>query len=185
MSRIGKQPIEVPEGVTVKLENSRVIVSGPKGELGQEVRPEIEVEIKDGQVLIKRKSDTKIARSLHGVTRTLIANMITGVTEEFFKILELHGTGYRVSKEGESLKLLVGFSHPVKVDPPKGIRFEIEGNNVIKVLGVDKQLVGQTAASIRDIRKPDAYKAKGIRYQGEKIKTKPGKAAKIGAGGEV
>ena len=126
-----------------------------------------------------------MARSLHGVSRTLIANMVKGVVEGYFKTLELHGTGYRVSKEGNNLKLLVGFSHPVIIEPPEGIKFEVEGKDVIKVSGIDKQLVGQTAASIRDIRKPDAYKGKGIRYQGEEVKTKPGKAAKAGAGVEV
>lgn len=184
MSRVGKKPIPVPQKVTVKTTEGKVIVSGPKGQLELKLEPEIKAEIKDNQVLVERQAETKSAKSLHGLTRTLIDNMIKGVTQGFSKTLELQGTGYRVSLEGGNLKLLVGFSHPVIVEPLPGIQFQVEGNNIIKVSGIDKQLVGQVSASIRSIKKPDPYKGKGIRYQGEKVKKKPGKAAKVGAAAE-
>lgn len=185
MSRIGKKPIEISQEVTIKITDGKVIVVGPKGQLEQEIRPEIKVEIKNNKVIVGRKLESKLAKSLHGLTRTLIANMIEGVTKGFSKTLELHGTGYRALLEEGNLKLTLGFSHPVVVKPPQGIQFQLEGNNVIKVLGIDKQLVGQVAAGIRSIKKPDSYKGKGIRYQNELIRKKPGKAAKVGAVAET
>ena len=181
MSKIGKQPIKIPNNISVEIADRMVVVKGPKGKLRQKFNPEIKIEVKDETIFLERKSETKIAKSLHGLYRTLIFNMIQGVSQGFSKILELEGTGYRVSKEGRDLKILVGYSHPVKVNPPEGIEFQVEDNKVIKVIGIDKQLVGQTAANIRKIRKPEPYKGKGIRYQGERIKIKPGKAAKAGA----
>jgi len=183
MSRIGKQPITIPEKVEVKIQNDKVLVKGPLGELEQEIDKEIEVKLKKGMMIVSRKSETKKAKSMHGLTRSLLANMVKGVTEGFTKVLELHGTGYRVKKEGEKIILQVGFSHPVVVEPPKGIEFQVKGEKEITVSGIDKQQVGNLAAQIRSIRKPDVYKGKGIRYQGEVIRKKPGKAAKVGAEG--
>ena len=158
MSRIGRQPIPIPEGVTVKLKDGEAKVMGPKGELEQEIRPEIKVEIKNNQILVSRKAENKLGRSLHGATRTLIANMIKGVTEGWSKTLKLVGTGYRVKLEGENLALSLGFSHPVVVKPVEGIKFEVKGNDTITVLGIDKALVGQVAAVIRNIIPPVQYK---------------------------
>jgi len=183
MSRVGRKPIDIPEGVTVEVNNGAVVVTGPKGSLTVSFRPEIEVLVENKQVLVKRKKENKLAKSLHGLTRTLIANAVEGVTNGFSKSLEVVGTGYRASLEGETLVLAVGFSHLVKVPPPQGIKFEVEENNKIKVSGIDKALVGQVAAQIRKIRPPDPYKGKGIRYEGEEIKLKPGKAGKAGAAG--
>lgn len=183
MSRIGRQPISIPEGVTVKIKDGEIQVVGPKGELKQEIRPEIKVEMKNNQILVSRRVENKLGRSLHGLTRTLIANMIKGVTDGWSKTLKLVGTGYRVKLEGENLVLSVGFSHPVVVKPEEGIKFEVKGNNIITVLGIDKALVGQVAARIRKIRPPEPYKGKGIRYEDEEVRRKPGKAAKIGAAG--
>lgn len=185
MSKVGKKPIPIPENVTVKIEKNRLQISGPKGELGHKVSLGLKVEIKDNQIIIEAKNETKQLKSLHGLHRTLVANKIEGVVNGFSKTLELHGTGYRVSLEKDSLKMQLGFSHPVVVKPVEGIEFQVEGNNVIKVSGLDKQLVGQVTASIRDLRKPDAYKGKGIRYLGEVVKLKPGKAAKIGVAAEA
>lgn len=183
MSRIGKQPIKIPEGVTVETTDAQVVIKGPKGSLDLQLRREIKVKKENSQIIVERIGNTKMARSLHGLTRTLIANMIKGVTQGFSKTLEIVGVGYKVSLEGQNLVLKVGFSHPVKVTPYKGINFEVAKNKV-KILGIDKQLVGDVAAKIRKIRPPDAYKGKGIRYEGEEVKTKPGKAAKaVGLGG--
>lgn len=183
MSRIGKQPIQIPEGVTVEIKDGQVKVRGPKGELNQEVRSEIKVEIKKDQVLVSRRTEDKLGRSLHGLTRTLIANMIKGVTDGWSKILKLVGTGYRAKLEGENLILSLGFSHPVEIKPVEGIKFEVKGNDTIIVMGIDKALVGQVAAGIRKKRPPEPYKGKGIRYEDEKVRRKPGKAAQIGATG--
>jgi len=183
MSRIGKKPIQIPKGVTVEIKNGTVVVTGPKGSLTVNFRPEIEVLVENDQVLVKRRGENKLAKSLHGLTRTLITNVVEGVTNGFSKSLEAVGTGYRASLEGEILVLAVGFSHLVKVPPPPGIKFEVEENNKIKVSGIDKVLVSQVAAQIRKIRPPDPYKGKGIRYEGEEIKLKPGKAGKAGAAG--
>lgn len=183
MSKIGNKTIIIPEGVTANLIADEIAISGPKGNLKQHIHRMLKCELKNNQITIARINDEIIAKSVHGLTRTLVANMIEGVTKGFSKALEIHGTGYRASLEGENLKLLVGFSHPVIVKPDKGIKFQVEGTNVIKVSGADKQLVGQVAASIRTIKKVEPYKGKGIRYQGEKVRRKAGKAAKAGAAG--
>ena len=183
MSKIGKQPITILEGVTVKIDQNTVAVSGPLGQLNLKVRPEIKVVEENGQILVTPKNKSRMARALHGLTRTLISNMIKGVTKNFEKTLELQGVGYRVALEDQNLNLSLGFSHPVIFQPPAGIKFSVEGNNLIKISGIDKQLVGQTTALIRVIKPPDAYKGKGIRYQGEVVKLKPGKAAKTGTAG--
>ncbi len=183
MSRIGQQPITLPESVTVTVKSGEVKVVGPRGELTQIIRPEIKVVVKDNQVLVSRKNDEKMARSLHGLSRTLISNMVQGVTEDWSKTLKLVGTGYRVKLEGENLVFSLGFSHPVEVKPLAGIKFEVEGNDTVKVSGIDKALVGQVAATIRKIRPPEPYKGKGIRYEDEEVRRKPGKAAKVGAAG--
>jgi len=186
MSRIGKKPILIPEDVEVKIEpaqvsskfgageGQKVVVKGPKGELSQEVRPEIKVETKGGQIFISPKIETKRTSAFWGLTRALIANMIRGVTEGYEKKLEIEGLGYRAQLEGENLVLSVGFTHPVKIDCPSGIKFSIE-KNVITVSGVDKELVGQIASKIRKVRPPEPYKGKGIKYQGEVIRRKAGK----------
>ena len=184
MSRIGKQPIEIPAGVKVEMTGDKIMVKGPKGGLDLKLRREIKVKKENDKLTVGRINNTKLARSLHGLIRTLIANMIEGVTKGFDKTLELVGVGYRVALEGESLVLKVGFSHPVKISPPEEIKFEVIKNK-IKISGIDKQKVGDMAAKIRKIRPPDSYKGKGIRYEGEKVKTKPGKTAKtVGLGGK-
>lgn len=181
MSRIGKQPIDVPEGVTVKIKGNEIEINGPKGTLSLKFRPEIEVKTKDNQLIVSRKNEEILSRSLHGLTRTLIANLIEGVTIGFSKTLKLVGIGYRATLEGENLVLFLGFSHSVKINPPQGIKFEVEGNDTIKVSGTDKILVGQTTAKIRAARPPEPYKGKGIRYLDEIVKHKVGKAGKVGA----
>lgn len=187
MSRIGEQPIQIPVGVTIKIDGSKVKVVGPKGSLFLKVRQEIRVKLKNGQLIVSRLADNKMNRALHGLTRALIANMVVGVTEGFIKVLKLVGTGYRVKFDppvgGKKLVFSLGFSHPVVVEPVAGIEFEIEDNDRIKIMGIDKALVGQVAAKIRAIRPPDPYKGKGIRYQDEEVKLKPGKAA-VSLGGE-
>lgn len=180
MSRIGKQPIIIPEKVSVSLKNSQIVVRGPLGELKQTINSNLKVVEKNAQLLVSRQNNTRLTRALHGLTRSLIANMITGVTQGFSKTLELHGTGYRAKLEDKKLVLQIGFSHPVMVEPPEGIEFKLEGEKKIIVAGIDKQLVGNTAAMIRAKKKPEPYKGKGIRYQGEVVKKKPGKAAKAG-----
>jgi large subunit ribosomal protein L6 len=180
MSRIGKLPIAVPSGVTVDVADSMVRVKGPKGELQQHILPLVSVRQDDGQVIVERKSDNKPSRSAHGLTRTLINNMVSGVTKGFRKSLEIQGVGYRVNKAGEKLNLSLGYSHPVSYDAPEGISFAVEGTNRIHVDGIDKQRVGQVAAEIRNLRPPEPYKGKGIRYQGEFVRKKLGKAGKAG-----
>ncbi len=182
MSRVGRQPIKIPPEVSVEIKDGKVLVKGTKGSLVQVIRPEIKISIEDGQVFVSRSAETKLAKSLHGLTRTLVANMIKGVSQGWEKRLEMHGTGYRAKLEDESLILTVGFSHPVRIEPVEGISFAVQDNNKITVSGVDKVLVGQIAAQIRRVRPPEPYKGKGIRYDGEKIRRKPGKAAKVGAG---
>ncbi len=183
MSRIGKQPVQIPDQVEVLLQKDEIVVKGPKGELSQKFPEAIKIKIEEGKVNIERKSETKKIKSMHGLLRTLIANMIQGVKEGFSKDLELHGTGYRASVEGGKLKIMIGFSHPVIVEPPPGIEFKVEENTLITVSGINKQTVGQVAADIRLIRKPEPYKGKGISYKGEKIRRKAGKAAKAGEAG--
>lgn len=178
MSRIGRLPIQIPAGVTVTIDGSSVTVKGPKGELQLNAANPIEVAVEENQVLVTRPNDERESRSLHGLTRTLIANQIIGVTEGYTKGLEVVGTGYRVALKGSSLEFALGFSHPVIVEPPAGISFSVEGNNKVTVAGIDKQAVGEAAANIRKIRKPEPYKGKGVRYAGEIVRRKAGKAGK-------
>jgi large subunit ribosomal protein L6 len=181
MSRIGKLPINVPSGVSVTLDGEAVLVKGPKGELRQTILAQVvDVKVEDGQVLVARKGEAKAHRSAHGLTRTLIANMVEGVSKGYRKSLEIQGVGFRVAKAGERLNLSLGFSHPVVFEAPKGIALSVEGQNKIHVDGIDKQSVGQVAAEIRDLRPPEPYKGKGIRYAGEVIRKKLGKAGKAG-----
>ncbi|WP_371152742.1 50S ribosomal protein L6 [Buchananella felis] len=178
MSRIGKLPIAIPAGVDVNINGAEVAVKGPKGSLTHTVAAPIVVAIEDGNVVVTRPDDERLSRSLHGLTRTLIANMIQGVTAGYEKKLEIVGTGYRVMAKGTSLEFALGFSHPVVIEPPAGITFTVEGPNKFTVAGIDKQLVGEVAANIRKIRKPEPYKGKGVRYAGEQVKRKVGKAGK-------
>jgi large subunit ribosomal protein L6 len=177
MSRIGKRPIEIPEGVTVSVTHGRVTVNGPRGELSQSVSPEMRIERTDGTLTVERPTDRGEHRSLHGLTRSLIANMVEGVTRGFEKRLEIQGVGYRARLQGKSLELAVGYSHPVSIPPPDGIEFEVPQQTEIIVRGIDKQLVGETAARIRKQRPPEPYKGKGIRYRGEYVRRKVGKRA--------
>ncbi len=183
MSRIGRMPIEVPSQVTVSVKDGQVAVKGPKGELKRRINPEMSVAMENGKLSVSRPSDAKPHRALHGLTRSLIANMVTGVTTGYEKGLEISGVGFRAEKDGQNLVLKVGFTHPVVIKPRPGISFEVDAKSInVKVIGIDKEMVGQTAAEIRDVRPPDAYKGKGIRYAGEKIKLKPGKAGKAVGG---
>ena len=177
MSRIGRQPIEVPAGVIVTVDPGRVTVHGPKGELRQQVPTRIAIEQADGTINVSRPSDRGPDRALHGLTRTLVANMVEGVTKGFEKRLELQGVGYRAALQGADLRLDVGYSHPVVIKAPQGISFEVPSNTEIVVKGVDKQQVGQTAAEVRKVRPPEPYKGKGIRYAGEYVRRKVGKRA--------
>ncbi|MBI2042278.1 MAG: 50S ribosomal protein L6 [Candidatus Nealsonbacteria bacterium] len=181
MSRIGKKPIKIPSGVEVKIQDRLIVVKGPKGELKREVRSEIKVVQENDRLLVAPQKETKETAALWGLTRALLANDIKGVTDGFEKKLELEGVGYRANLEGQDLNLQLGFSHPVKVKAPEGIKFTVE-KNVITISGIDKGLVGQTAAKIRDEKPPEPYKGKGIRYAGEHIRRKLGKKA-VGAGG--
>jgi large subunit ribosomal protein L6 len=178
MSRIGRLPIVIPTGVDVKIDGSAVSVKGPKGELALTIANPIEAKIEDGQILVTRPDDERESRSLHGLTRTLIANQIIGVTEGYTKGLEIVGTGFRVAAKGQSLEFALGFSHSITVDPPAGISFTVEGNTKITVAGIDKQAVGEVAANIRKLRKPEPYKGKGVRYAGEVVRRKAGKSGK-------
>lgn len=177
MSKIGKLPVSIPQGVEVNVLDGSVSVAGPKGNLSFLTRPEIKVEVQDGKVKVLRKNDTKFAKSLHGLTRSVIANMVKGVTEGHEKTLELTGVGYRAAKQGENLVLSVGFSHPVIVAETPGIQIETKENKIF-VTGADKILVGEIAARIRRVRPPEPYKGKGIKYTGEVIRRKVGKAVK-------
>ncbi len=176
MSRIGKKPISLPKGVEIKLEDNVVTVKGPRGELSQRLPAEIGLNISDEEILITRPSDAKQHRAYHGLSRALVANMVEGVTKGFEKKLELVGVGYRAQMQGSKLSLTVGFSHPVIIDAPEGIEFEAPTVTKITVKGIDKQLVGNTAAHIRAIRKPEPYKGKGIKYENEVIRRKAGKS---------
>lgn len=180
MSRIGNKPIPVPKGVTVELNGSNMVVKGPKGTLEQTFRPEIDIQQEDGQIVVSRSAEDKLHRSLHGLTRTLIANMVTGVSDGFTKTLEISGVGYRVAKEGSALVFALGFSHPVRMEPPSGVTFNVETPTRFSVSGIDKQAVGQEAARIRELREPEPYKGKGITYLGERVRRKAGKAGKVG-----
>ena len=183
MSRIGKKPIEIPSGVSVQIEGRRVQVTGPKGELSREFRPEIAVEQKDGSLVVSPMQDSRLAKSLWGLTRTLISNMIQGVSQGYEKRLEIEGVGYRAAAERNSLVLDVGFSYPVKLEAPEHTSVAVD-KNVIIVSGIDKEQVGRFAATIRKVRPPEPYKGKGIRYEGEVIRRKLGKKAAVAAGAE-
>lgn len=178
MSRIGKQPIPVPAGVEVKIDGNHVSVKGPKGELAQSFSPIINIAHEGDTIVVTRPNDEREARSLHGLTRTLIDNMVVGVTKGYSKKLELQGVGYRAQLKGRTLELSLGYSHPVIVEPEEGITFEVPSNTQIIISGIDKQRVGETAAVIRAKRPPEPYKGKGIRYEGEHVRRKLGKAAK-------
>ena len=177
MSRIGKRPIEVPAGVIVSVDPGRVTVSGPKGELRQVVPSRMKIVEDDGSILVSRPTERGEDRALHGLTRTLIANMVEGVTQGFEKRLEIQGVGYRAALSGTDLELQVGYSHSVKIKPRQGIEFEVPVPTQVVVRGIDKQMVGQTAAEIRKVRPPEPYKGKGIRYEGEAVRRKVGKRA--------
>jgi large subunit ribosomal protein L6 len=177
MSRIGKQPIPVPAGVTITIDGQRVTVKGPKGELSHEFLPQVSIRQEEGQLIVSRIDESREARSFHGLSRTLLSNMVVGVSEGFSKNLEIIGVGYRAALKGKDLELQLGYSHPVSVLAPDGITFEVPAPTQIKVLGIDKQAVGQVAADIRKWRKPEPYKGKGIRYEGEHVRRKLGKAA--------
>jgi len=171
-------PIVLPKGVEVQIQGVEVRVKGPKGELTRQLHREMTVEQADGQLLVSRPSEEPRHRAMHGLTRTLVNNMVTGVSEGFSKVLEMQGVGYRAQTQGKDLVLAIGFSHPVRVSPPEGIEFEVEGTSRIVVRGINKELVGQVAADVRKIRPPEPYKGKGIRYAGEYVRRKAGKAGK-------
>lgn len=181
MSRIGRAPIVIPAGVAVTLEEGNLVkVKGPKGELSRTLHPEMKITVEDNTVKVERPSEDKKHKSLHGLTRTLIHNMVVGVTETFSKTLEISGVGYRAVRQGNNLNLSLGFSHPCVIEPPEGITLDAPAANQIIVSGIDKELVGEMAAKIRSLRKPEPYKGKGIRYAGEKVRRKVGKAGAKG-----
>jgi large subunit ribosomal protein L6 len=180
MSRIGKLPIVIGKNVQVDVAGSSVKVKGPKGELSREFPVGVSFSIEDGKVVVARADDQKRTRAIHGLSRSLLANMVTGVSDGYSKTLELQGVGYRVAQSGTKVTLSVGFSHPVEVEPPDGITLEVDGTTKLHVRGIDKELVGQVAANIRKVRKPEPYKGKGIRYLGEHVRRKAGKAGKAG-----
>lgn len=182
MSRVGKLPIGIPAGVEVTVTDGVVRVKGPKGTLERSVHPAMRVAVEDGKIVVARQSEDRLHRALHGLTRALIANMVQGVTKGYQVELEIHGVGYRAVKQGANLSLQVGFSHPMELRPPAGVVLDAPTPNRIVVSGIDKESVGQMAASIRAIREPDPYKGKGIRYQGERVRRKPGKAGKAVVG---
>jgi large subunit ribosomal protein L6 len=182
MSRIGRMPITVPQGVSVEFKENEIIVKGPKGELSRRVNPEMDIKLEDGVLSINRPSDAREHRAQHGLTRALVANMVEGVSKGFEKNLEIIGVGYRAELVGEKLVLKLGFSHTIDFDPEPGIKFELENANKVKVIGIDKEQVGKVAAQIKKSRPPDAYKGKGVRYAGEKVRIKPGKAGKAVGG---
>ena len=171
-------PITLPKGVEVRIDGNTVTVKGPKGELARDILPEIAIKQEDGQLLVSRPTDQQRHRAMHGLTRTLVDNMVRGVSEGFSKTLEMQGVGYRAQMQGNDLQLSIGFSHPVTVPPPAGIEFEVEGTSRIVVKGINKEQVGQIAADVRKIRPPEPYKGKGIRYLGEYVRRKAGKAGK-------
>jgi len=177
MSRVGKQPVPVPQGVEITIDGSAVGVKGPKGELSGSFDPVLSIELSDGSIVVTRPIDEARQRAMHGLTRTLIANMVEGVTNGFEKTLEIHGVGYRVQQRGKNIEIAAGFSHPVNFVAPDGIELACEGPTVLHIRGIDKQLVGETAARIRRVRPPEPYKGKGIRYRGEQVRRKAGKAA--------
>ena len=180
MSRIGRMAIPIPSGVQVNIDGNHVEVTGPKGKLERDIAPELTLVQEDGTLRVERPNDDKKSRELHGLTRTLVANMVTGVTDGFRKGLEITGVGYRAQLVGKKLQLNLGYSHPIEIDPPDGVSFEIENPTRLAVVGVDKELVGHIAAKVRATRKPEPYKGKGVRYAGEVVRRKAGKAGKIG-----
>ncbi|MFP3897985.1 MAG: 50S ribosomal protein L6 [Dehalococcoidia bacterium] len=180
MSRTGLMPISVPQGTEVNIAGSEVMVRGSKGELRRRFHPDISVTLKDGYLVVARPTDSKVHRSLHGLTRSLLANMVTGVSDGFERVLEVNGVGYRAQKTGDKLLLQVGYANTVEFTPPPGTSITVEGSNRIRVAGIDKEIVGETAARIRAVRPPDAYKGKGIKYSDEKLHLKPGKSGKVG-----
>ncbi len=182
MSRIGRLPLRIPQGVQVSIQGSFVHVKGPKGELQRTFSPRVKIALENGNIVVSRHTDTPEDKALHGTTRALLANMVQGVSAGFEKKLQLEGVGYRAELEGKTLVLYVGYSHPVRIEPPSGIAFAVEKNE-ITVRGIDKELVGQVAADIRAVRPPEPYHGKGIRYAGEKIRRKAGKAGKAGGKG--
>ena len=175
MSRIGKKPVTVPQGVTLDLKGSEVAVKGPKGELRRQLHPEMQLALANGIFTVTRPSEEQKHKALHGLTRTLVQNMIDGVSKGFTKTLEIQGVGYKAEAKPYGVNLIVGYSHPVKYEAPKGIKISVENNTVVKIEGADKELVGQVASELRNVRPPEPYKGKGIRYQGEQVRRKAGK----------
>jgi large subunit ribosomal protein L6 len=180
MSRIGRLPIPVPAGVDVTIDGRVLTVTGPKGQLTRQLHPDMTVSREDDSIVVSRPTEQKVHKQLHGLTRTLVNNMVVGVTDGYRKGLEITGVGYRAVKVGEKLQLSLGYSHQIEIDPPTGITFEVENPTRLAVVGIDKELVGQVAAKVRSTRKPEPYKGKGVRYAGEQIRRKAGKAGKIG-----
>jgi large subunit ribosomal protein L6 len=180
MSRIGRLPITVPSGVDVTIDGRNVTVTGPKGSLSRALHPDMTVSREEGTIVVTRPTEQKTHKQLHGLTRTLVNNMVVGVTDGYRKGLEITGVGYRAALNGRKLTLNLGYSHPIEIDPPEGITFEVENPTRLAVVGIDKELVGQIAAQVRSTRKPEPYKGKGVRYSGEYIRRKAGKAGKIG-----
>jgi large subunit ribosomal protein L6 len=180
MSRIGRLPVTVPSTVDVTIEGRRLTVKGPKGTLSRELHPDMTVAKEDGTIVVTRPTEQKTHKQLHGLTRTLVNNMVVGVTDGYRKGLEITGVGYRATLNGKKLTLNLGYSHPIEIDPPEGISFEVENPTRLAVVGIDKELVGQMAAKVRATRKPEPYKGKGVRYAGEVVRRKAGKAGKVG-----
>jgi large subunit ribosomal protein L6 len=181
MSRVGKQPIQLPEKVQVDIRGSKVTVKGPKGELIRSFHPDMEIVLEERVLVVRRPTDHRNHRAMHGLTRALLANMVTGVSEGYSKVLEIVGTGYRAEMQGEKLVLYLGYSHPIEFPPPEGISFEVpRGGRTVTVQGIDKELVGEIAARIRRQRPPEPYKGKGVRYEGEYVRRKAGKAGRVG-----
>jgi large subunit ribosomal protein L6 len=181
MSRIGRLPVAIPSTVDVTIEGRQLTVKGPKGTLSRTLHPDMAVAKEDGNIVVSRPTEQKLHKQLHGLTRTLVNNMVVGVTDGYRKGLEITGVGYRATLNGKKLTLNLGYSHPVEIDPPEGISFELENPTRLAVVGIDKELVGQVAAQVRATRKPEPYKGKGVRYAGEYVRRKAGKAGKIGA----
>jgi large subunit ribosomal protein L6 len=181
MSRVGKKPIHLPEKVQVEFRGNKVIVTGPKGELSRSFHPDMEIALDEGALVVRRPTDHRNHRAMHGLTRALLANMVTGVSEGYAKVLEIVGTGYRAEMQGEKLVLYLGYSHPIEFPPPEGISFDVpRGGRSVTVQGIDKELVGEIAARIRRQRPPEPYKGKGVRYEGEYVRRKAGKAGRVG-----
>jgi large subunit ribosomal protein L6 len=180
LSRIGRMPVVIPPGVEVELSGRTLTVKGPKGQLSRELHPEMKLEVVDGNIIVSRPTDNKRHKSLHGLTRSLVANMVEGVVKGYEKNLVISGVGYRAAKQGTKLVLTVGYSHPVEIEPPAGIDIEVPAPTRITVRGIDKEMVGEIAAKIRAVRKPEPYLGKGIRYENEQIRRKAGKAGKVG-----